>query len=267
MKNILLLAHEDNGQQARLQAALDLVRAFDGHLTCLDVIDVPVIDGGAWSGLGHDTLVAEARRIETNNRHKMQERLRHEAVRWEWRELSGRIADCLAQIAALADLVVTSAHVSGLFGPDEHEIASDLLVRSRTPVLTVPDDLCRLDISGPAIVAWNGSNQAAAALRASVPLLKLASHVVLVEIDDDSIGIPAEQAAAYLTRYGLTPSVQRDTMMLPQVEKMLMEAVAEHQAGFVVMGAFGHWRTTEAIFGGVSRGMLLHSPVPLFMAH
>jgi hypothetical protein len=43
MKNVLLLVHDDAGQEARLQAALGIVRAVEGHLTCLDVIIYPMI--------------------------------------------------------------------------------------------------------------------------------------------------------------------------------------------------------------------------------
>ena len=35
MKSVLLHANQDAGLESRLQAALDLVRLFDGHLTCL----------------------------------------------------------------------------------------------------------------------------------------------------------------------------------------------------------------------------------------
>lgn len=45
MKNVLLLVHEDAGQEARLQAALDLTRALRGHLTCLDGTCYPVAAG------------------------------------------------------------------------------------------------------------------------------------------------------------------------------------------------------------------------------
>jgi hypothetical protein len=37
MKNVLLLVHDDPGQEARVQAALDVVRAIEGHLICLGV--------------------------------------------------------------------------------------------------------------------------------------------------------------------------------------------------------------------------------------
>ncbi len=66
MKNILLLVHDDEGQEARLQAALDLVRTLDGHLVCLDVTPFPVMAG--------DFYVASARRrsSSTNVRRKPQ---------------------------------------------------------------------------------------------------------------------------------------------------------------------------------------------------
>ncbi len=35
----------------------------------------------------------------------------------------------------------------------------------------------------------------------------------------------------------------------------------------LVMGAFGHSRLAEALFGGVTRRMLKDSPVPIFIVH
>ncbi len=37
MKSVLLYANPDAGLEARLQAALDVTRLFEGHLTCLQV--------------------------------------------------------------------------------------------------------------------------------------------------------------------------------------------------------------------------------------
>ena len=60
MKNILLLVHEDKGQEARLQTSLDLARALNGHIRCADVTHIPVFPGdfdGAMTGM----VVAEER--------------------------------------------------------------------------------------------------------------------------------------------------------------------------------------------------------------
>jgi len=51
MKNILLLVHDDKGKDARLRAAIDLARALDGHLSCIDVSSLPLSIGADYSGI------------------------------------------------------------------------------------------------------------------------------------------------------------------------------------------------------------------------
>lgn len=35
----------------------------------------------------------------------------------------------------------------------------------------------------------------------------------------------------------------------------------------IVMGAYGHSRATEFVFGGTTRDLLQHSSFPLFLSH
>jgi len=68
MKNILLLVHDDEGQEARLQAALDLTRALDGHLSCIDMTVMPVIVGDYYAGGDTAILLGEEREREGSDR-------------------------------------------------------------------------------------------------------------------------------------------------------------------------------------------------------
>ena len=68
MKNVLLLVHEDAGQEARLQAALDLTRALDGHLQCLDVSLMPVLASAPYDGVGQALLLEDERTREDDNK-------------------------------------------------------------------------------------------------------------------------------------------------------------------------------------------------------
>ena len=105
MKTILLLVHDDEGQEARLQSALDVVRAVDGHLTCLDVVIVPEISGDLWdAGTAGGILLAEERAREAANRSRLEPRLAHEDISWNWLDATGDIAPCLARASALAEL-------------------------------------------------------------------------------------------------------------------------------------------------------------------
>jgi hypothetical protein len=65
-------------------------------------------------------------------------------------------------------------------------IVGDVVMYTRCPVLMVPQGAGRLDLAGPVVVAWNGSAEAAHALRLALPLLKRAEAVHLVEVNDDA---------------------------------------------------------------------------------
>ena len=51
------------------------------------------------------------------------------------------------------------------------------------------------------------------------------------------------------------------------VDVALQEAIGTLAADWVVMGAFGHSRWRELVFGGVTRAMLRDTRVPLLLAH
>lgn len=99
MKNILLIVHDDAGQEARLQAALDVARALDGHLTCLDIAIMPVLVGDYYSGIGEAMLLADEHAREATNREGLEARLAREDVPWDWKEATGNLAPCVTDEA------------------------------------------------------------------------------------------------------------------------------------------------------------------------
>lgn len=267
MKNILLLVHDDAGQESRFQAALDVARALEGHLTCLDVaILPPVMAMDVIESQGSSILLADERQREENNRTRLEQRLAHEGVSWNWIDVVGYLEPALSEAADLADLIVVSRRLDSFPLPDMQHVAGDLVVKSGKPVLAVPDDADKFDAAGTALVAWDGSHAAAAALRAAVPLLRLAEKVVLLELvkpDDDPW---VDDAATYLSRHGIHAVVRHDRLTGPAGDALLAEAESGRYA-YLVMGGFGHLRFVEGVFGGVTRTMLNKSPIPILMAH
>ncbi|MEP7005760.1 MAG: universal stress protein [Sphingomonas bacterium] len=267
MKNILLLVHDDAGQEARFQAALDIARAVEGHLTCLDVSIVPAIVGAGYVGSAElGMLLVDERTCEATNRGKLEARLAHEDVPWDWIDATGTLARCLREASDLADLIVVNRQLDDFPLPDMRAVAGDLIVRSDKPILAVPDSLKRFETES-AMVAWDGSPAAAAALRAAVPLFALAATVVIVEIDDVSLKAPAEEAATYLSRHGIHAVIRRLSRANKGATEVLLEQASNGEFGYAVMGGFGHLRFMEALFGGVTRAMLTRSPIPVLMAH
>lgn len=268
MKNILVLAHDDDGQEARMQVALDLGRALAGHVTCLGVIYVPPIAGG---GLADDAyvladLITEGTTRERTNRARLEARLVGEDVPWDWIEATGDVAPCIARAAALADVIVVNRTLDEVSAIDMRRTAGELIVKSGRPVLAVPEDCNGLDLSS-ALVAWDGSPSAAAALRAAVPLLALAERVTLFEVADGSIAIPAEDAARYLSRHGIHAVIRRVAVPFEGAATRIVDEASTGSFDYVVMGGYGHRRFVEALFGGVTRAMLNTSPIPVLLAH
>lgn len=267
VKNILVLMHDDRGQEARLQAALDITRAVGGHLTCLDVTTNPLLVAGYAGTYSGAVLALDEPRTETLNRDRIQSRLKVEDVPYSWVDVDGDPATCLRREATLADLIVINRGLDDEAAyPNMFDIAGDLIMEGRTPIMAVPEKAKSLDVRRPAIVAWDGSDHAAAAMRAAVPLLKLAESVMLFYARDGSLKVPLEEAAAYLSRHGVHASVRSECCLLDSPQALIMsEAVVAH-AGYVVMGAFSRSRFREAVFGGATQRMLTESPVPLFIA-
>jgi nucleotide-binding universal stress UspA family protein len=263
MKNILVLIHDDPGQEARLQCALDVARAVEGHLTCLDVATMPVLLADYHTQYSEAVVLEEELKREQANRQRLEPRLRNEQVPYSWEEATGDPVESLLAAARLNDLIVVGSH--GKVGEgDKGDIAARIVRRAARPILAVPHGAKALDLSGTALVAWDGSDPAEAALRAAVPLLKLAERVVLVAIDKDRAS--CEPAAAYCAREDVSVHLEVAPRGSGRVADELLDRIRLESADWLTMGAYGHSPLREALFGGTTRAMLKESPVPLFLA-
>jgi nucleotide-binding universal stress UspA family protein len=267
MKNILLLIHDDAGQEARLQAALDVTRALDGHLTCLDVTVVTAISSSDFGITGGTALVAVEREREGANRSRVEPRLKNEGVSWNWVDTVDGIEPALTAASDLADLIVVNRQLDSYPLPDMRTVASGLVVKSGKPVLAVPENVTGFKASGNALVAWDGSREASFALSQAVPLLQLANSVSILEVEDGSVKKGAEEAAAYLSRHGVHATIVRAATEGDDAGTVLLAKANSEKFDYLVMGGFGHSRFYEAAFGGVTRRLLTHSQIPLFLAH
>ncbi len=267
MKSLILDARQDAGFEARFQAALDVARASKGHLTC--VFASPFSSAMAMGdALGTAEILRLAAEQEDKARAAIEARLAHEDVSWDYIASQDDPARALAREAALSDLVIMSHPPQGKNGRMEEGLISDVIMGARTPVAVLPAAATRFDIKGAAAIAWNGSIEAAFALKGALRLLRHASSVHIIGIDDvpdDRIGLNA--AAAYLSRHGILPEVMQRPAGKSGIIPALLDAVGECQARYLVMGAFGHNRIREYWFGGVTRDMIERLPMPLVFMH
>jgi nucleotide-binding universal stress UspA family protein len=270
MKSILLHVAEDPGFEGRMQAALDVARAFNGHLHLLQARRIPAYFGADAAGFGAGAaLVAELMEQEAKigaaARARIEGELGREDVGWSFAEAMGEPADSLIAASTLNDLVVMSLTKAG---DAPQASVAEVVIRADTPVLAIPPGWSGLDIGKPALVAWKPSAESAKALKAAVPFLLKASSVSILVVDPHDGGdLPPLDAAAYLSRVGVKAEVVTRQSAGQGVSAAINAAARELQAGLVVMGAYSRSRTIQFLLGGVTRDFLDGSPVPLLMSH
>lgn len=268
MKSLILHIHDDAAMEGRLQVALDLARAYDAHITCVQAM--PVQDYVAGEPLGGfyatGVIVDEVRAQGERVRADIEDRLGREDVRWDWIDSMDDVASALLTVSALADLLI----VSQSSGAGEHGpigIVDSLAARTSCAVLAVPAAVTGINPRAPIAVAWNGSVEAAHALRQALPMLGHAERVDIIAIGADRGTFSHEAASTYLARHGIASELHLLNQDAEPVAHVLDRVAVERGAGALLIGAYGHSRLREAIFGGVTRDLIGKARIPLLIGH
>lgn len=274
MKNILLHIHDDDDQAGRLEVALHLAAQCGGRLACVQVTPLEPYASDPYGGLfGMSALIDTIHSNDKALRIATESRLSAAGVAWQWYSFDGNVVETLIDQAMLADIVVLSQSASPLrrLARQPLAIVGDVVMYTRCPVLVVPHGAQCMPLSAPVVVAWNGSAESAHGLRLALPLLKQASAVHVVEVNDDQTGDQpgpaARQAAQWLSWHGIAADVHDWPAKGRRVSVALLHAVAELSAAYLVMGAYGHSRLRETVLGGVTRELIATTNVPLLLAH
>lgn len=270
MKTILLHANKDIGQESRIQAALDLARAAEAHITCCQAILTPVlIADGEMAGMSvanlSAQLIEEYNQRGRENRHAVEARLRQEDVSWDWIDRHGDATQILLDQMLLVDAAVVSLASDTVDQGEQLSLAAGLAVRGGAPVVAVPVKAAGFQAAGPALVAWNGSAESAHALRQNIELLRLASSVTIMGVGRSG-DLPAESAATYLSRHNISADIQYRPAD-GDAAAVLLTAARELGASYILMGAYGHSRMLEFLLGGVTRALLMNDKTPLVLTH
>jgi len=269
MKSIMVHAGSDAGFDDRLQVALDIARRFNGHLSL--ILPRPPQDYVAFDMFGGAHFLVGAFEAAEKERDKMQarvnEKLNVEGIPWDWQAFDGTTVDALINAARLGDVMVMSLDVNAAGAPGQgRALVSDVVTASRTPVLAVPAG-CKSLSFDRAMVAYDGGFEAANALRAALPMLAVSGSVRISEVEASPDEFPVTDAAQYLSRHGVCAEIAVAVKGDTSVEERLLAEVKEWKPDFLVMGAYGHGKWRETLFGGVTRFLLGDIGIPVLLAH
>lgn len=270
IKTILFHVHGDAELDARLEAVLSLARRLGARLQLLHVTPTDaftVVDAfGTFTNLQIlEALQADAAKLRTRLKAKLSE----EDVTWDYEEVTGSLMPRLVQSASLADLLIIGRESKEPeFEGRVTSLLGELLYHLKTPLLVLGDKVPGPSPSRPAIVAWNGSLEAANALRASVPFLKLLPDVILLTVEEaKGSKIPSTQAQDHLSRHGIDSRIESRPHIGDSIANDILACAYAEGASCIIMGGYSHRRIGEYLFGGVTRTLLNECPVALLIAH
>ena len=196
---------------------------------------------------------------------------KHPGAPVRWLSESGRMADALCRHARFADLIIVGQYERE-GSPHRHPLglAHDVVEAAARPVVVTPGSV-GLFCNDHVAVAWDGSVQAARAVREALPLLTRAKQVSIVTVIDDDVA-EAEQAhgaaalVEYLGRRGVEPELVRvRTAGGPEASGILSQ-VHSTNVDLLVMGAFSRPAWMEWLLGGATVDVLRSSRAPIFMS-
>jgi nucleotide-binding universal stress UspA family protein len=151
------------------------------------------------------------------------------------------------------------------------QIVEALLFQTGRPLLVVPSAGATA-LWKKAVLAWNGRPEAVRAWHEAKTWLEPGAQVDILIIDPDKNRAhhgaePGADMASALVRQGFVVTVHRQESVGQPVAGMLQAFTSTTQADVLIMGAYGHTRLREFLFGGATRDVLEKTKVPVFLSH
>ena len=179
----------------------------------------------------------------------------------------GRIC---ARRARTADVTVMGWTPGG--GDMERALFEACLFDSGRPVLIVPAGYAFRALPQRVLLAWNGSREAARALREALPLIRHAKLTRFVTLDAEAFDFgdgdePIAEVTRHLERHQLPIEAKRAHSGGRDIATVLAEEADQFGASIVVLGGYGHLRSGQWVYGGTTRAALAIARTPLFFAN
>jgi nucleotide-binding universal stress UspA family protein len=183
-----------------------------------------------------------------------------------FREENDTTTERLISHARQSDLVVLgrAKQKQGL-SPDTLE---HLVRNCRRPVILAATAAPKT-LTGTVMVCWKKSDNVARAVVAAMPILTNAKHVVFTNVAKRNEG--DTEAVRDLARQFANNGISTDVQVVPVnnigTSGLLSAAAEDCRADLVVMGAYGHSRFRELIFGSCTEALIRDADRPILLMH
>lgn len=270
LKDILVHVGNSENNSAAVRTAFSLSKEFDTHLTGLYIqnpVLLPIYADVNIPQSVFDEAASYEQNLMNTARKTFEELTQSRNFQTHWVEEEGRAANLLVRYSVCYDLVVVGHSVTEDQADVESDIVERLILEAGVPVLAVPENAA-IESYQTILVAWNGKKESIRAIHYSMPLLQRAGIVRVVSARTPAPeDIPCADIARHLARHNINVEIEESSEDVVDVGYWLEAKISKFDCDLLVMGAYGHSRYREMIFGGATRHVLRTMPIPCLMAH
>jgi nucleotide-binding universal stress UspA family protein len=261
----------EQGSEKRIRLAIDLADRFDATLIGIagwSLLPVRLSGGGAAMAERGDPERDEMRAILDGMGRAFCSAAR-QTSKVEWRGMLDYSTDLVPRETRAADLIIIGRKKA----PRDLFFSLDpgaTIIQAGRPVLVVPDAIEQVR-ARRVVVAWKDTREARRAVRDALPLLHKAEEVIIVAIGEDETQARSEKqledVADYLVRHGVIVGAKIFLPTNGPLAAEMIRFVQDQNSDLLVAGGYGHSRAGELMFGGMTRGLLMASPVCCLFSH
>ncbi len=273
-KTILVSLNETGRLPQVVAAAGMLGRVLKAHVTGLYVI--PSVQVYPSVGFEAAPQVFEGNRTFFRDnaakvRADFEAAMQREKVSFDFHQIDARtplIADDTIACGRSADALVVSATNPDEITGVERDFVEQVIMGVGRPVIVLPGTgEAKLSLD-EVVVGWDGGREAARAAFDALPLLKAAKKVRLLRAGMQKDTTPkGASLSETLVRHGVKAETEAFATEERDAGQALLRCADGCGAGLIVMGAYGHSRLAEFIFGGATRFVLGRLNRPVLMSH
>jgi nucleotide-binding universal stress UspA family protein len=268
MKSILTMAWTAEDPSA-FDLAAKLARGFGARLVGLEPPSYGVMSM-AWADAGMGAPIGGGLAEDA------EERQRVAAVKQafdtcatgltaEWRSADDSGPTAIGIIGRAYDLIVMPQ--PGALPKMPESVFETALFDSGRPVLVVPAGFAGM-VGKRVLFAWNGSTESARAISLAMPMLGSAESIDVMSVDGAMVpGPTAGEIAESLRSHGLNVTSQNVKPGSRTAGQTIVDTAIAGNCDLIVKGAYTQSRLRQMIFGGMTRHLILSSPLPVLFSY
>ncbi len=268
MKSILTMAWTAEDPSA-FDLAAKLARSFESRLVGLEppsygVMSMAWADAGMGAPIGGGLAEdAEERQRVAAVKQAFESRAAGLSAEWRGADDSGPTA--IGIIGRAYDLIVMPQ--PGALPKMPESVFETALFDSGRPVLVVPPRFSGM-VGQKVLFAWNGSTESARAISLAMPVMARAESIDVLSVDGAMVPGPSSaEIADSLRSHGLNVTSQHIKPGTRTAGQTIVDTAIAGGCDLIVKGAYTQSRLRQMIFGGMTRHLILHSPLPVLFSY